>query len=106
MSAEWHRVCPSEALALDTLQGTEVEGRAVVVTRTDTGLSAFDDACPHRGAAFTSVGRIMNGKLLCGWHYWAFDCDTGAHTNITGVCLKTHAVREHDGWVEVSVTPP
>jgi len=106
MSADWHRVCRSDALARDTLQGAEVAGRAVVVARTDAGLSAFDDACPHRGAAFTSVGRIVNGKLLCGWHYWAFDCDTGAHTHITGVCLKAHAVRERDGWVEVSLSPP
>jgi nitrite reductase/ring-hydroxylating ferredoxin subunit len=46
---------------------------------------------------------LSDGRLLCGWHFWAFDADTGAHTHLPTVCLVRYPVRVTDGVVEVEL---
>ncbi len=99
----WHRVLPDAELATGALHGFEVDGKRLVLLRGEAGLRVFDDQCPHRGAPFSDVGRLSDGRLLCGWHFWAFDADTGAHTHLPTVCLVRYRVRVTDGVVEVEL---
>jgi nitrite reductase (NADH) small subunit/3-phenylpropionate/trans-cinnamate dioxygenase ferredoxin subunit len=53
-----------------------VEGRAVAVFLRKGRLHAVGDRCPHMGASL-SEGRLEEGRVVCSWHGWSFDCETG-----------------------------
>jgi vanillate O-demethylase monooxygenase subunit len=50
-------------------------GESMVFYRTGDGqVAALEDFCPHRGAAL-SLGRVCEGKLVCGYHGLVMGCD-------------------------------
>lgn len=70
----WQPVAGLDALA--TVGGpplpVRVLGHDLVLWRGAGGVAAFDDRCPHRGAAL-SLGRVVGGQLQCAYHGWRFD---------------------------------
>jgi nitrite reductase/ring-hydroxylating ferredoxin subunit len=54
-----------------------VDGHRIVLARTDTGFTAFDDHCTHRGASLAD-GVMLCGAVQCPWHGSQFDAHTGA----------------------------
>jgi nitrite reductase (NADH) small subunit len=39
-------------------------------------VRALDNACPHHGGPL-GEGVLENGKVICPWHAYAFDLETG-----------------------------
>jgi len=81
-----------------------VDGRRVVVARTDEGLAAFDDRCTHKGASLAD-GTLACGVVQCPWHGSQFQVQTGAIVHGPAeapVC--TYRVHEADGrlWLTLS----
>ena len=56
-----------------------LNGRHVAVVLWQGSFYAFEDQCPHRGAAL-SDGRFHEGKISCPWHAATFEV-------ISGQCL-------------------
>jgi nitrite reductase (NADH) small subunit len=54
-----------------------VEGRMVCVANVNGAISALDNVCPHRGGQL-GLGVVLDGKVICPWHGWAYDPQTGA----------------------------
>ena len=52
-------------------------------------LFAVDEACPHMRADLSN-GRVEKGILICAWHGWKFDLQSGAGLTRDWACLKTH----------------
>ena len=76
--AEWVRLCGlNEAPGEGKLVAAEARGVAICLARLDGQLAAVDNACPHRRAPLAE-GWIEAGKLVCPWHSWSFDLNTGA----------------------------
>jgi nitrite reductase/ring-hydroxylating ferredoxin subunit len=67
------------------------ERMAIVVIRTESGVRAYKDVCPH---AFwpLSKGTLSEGVLKCPGHGWEFQADTGRCINVPGYCLNAVAV--------------
>lgn len=83
-------------------------GEAIVVYKGENGWVAQKDFCPHRNYPL-SKGKIIDGKLVCGYHGWQFN-SKGFATKLPGLkqqykgktcILTTYGTREHDGllWV-------
>ena len=53
----------------------EIAGRSVLIMRSKQGeLSAFHNACTHRGAALKSTSEpVSTNCLVCPYHGWTFD---------------------------------
>lgn len=49
----------------------------IVVARTENGVVAFDDRCPHKGGSLAG-GAMICGTVQCPWHGSQFDCATGS----------------------------
>lgn len=63
----WYVACTPEELAGQPL-GRTICGHPLVIYRDGDGkLAALDDFCPHRGAAL-SLGSVVDGHLMCGYH--------------------------------------
>ena len=53
-----------------------VNGRRIVLARTDEGFAAFDDRCTHRGGSLAG-GVLIGGTVQCLWHGSQFDAARG-----------------------------
>ena len=55
--------------------GRKICGESIVFFRgPDNKVAAVEDFCPHRGAPL-SLGKVENGKLICGYHGLEMGCD-------------------------------
>ncbi|MGH7475690.1 MAG: DUF2231 domain-containing protein [Longimicrobiales bacterium] len=64
-------------LEVDQMKLLHVDGRRIVLGRTEDGYVAFDDHCTHRGASLAD-GVMICGTVQCPWHGSQFDCRSGA----------------------------
>jgi len=63
----WYVACSSDEID-DKPLGRRVCNQSIVFYRGPEGRAvALDDWCPHRGAPL-SLGRVIEGKLVCGYH--------------------------------------
>jgi nitrite reductase/ring-hydroxylating ferredoxin subunit len=94
-SERWHRVELEGDRAL-----LVVDGEEIVVFRTERGVHAVANTCPHEGNPLVE-GDVLGPTLVCAYHGWRFDLETGA-------CLfgdepvRRYAAEERDGvvWVK------
>jgi vanillate monooxygenase len=66
---------PDEVDKDDRPLGRTICGAPMVFFRgPDGAVAAVEDFCPHRGAPL-SLGRVVEGKLICGYHGLEMGCD-------------------------------
>lgn len=54
----------------------KVGERRIAVIRTQSGIHALDNACPHQGYGLVT-GALADEMVVCQWHNWKFDVRTG-----------------------------
>jgi nitrite reductase (NADH) small subunit len=54
-----------------------VGGKMICVANVGGTISAMDNVCLHRGGPL-GTGVVLDGKIVCPWHGWAWDPVTGA----------------------------
>jgi nitrite reductase/ring-hydroxylating ferredoxin subunit len=93
-SERWHRVeLEGDRAVLD------VGGEKIVVFRSEGGVYALANACPHEGNPLVE-GEVLGPTLECAYHGWRFDLESGA-------CLfgdepaRRYPAKELDGVVWV-----
>jgi nitrite reductase/ring-hydroxylating ferredoxin subunit len=59
-------------------------------------LRVVDAACPHRGGPIVE-GLVRDGAVVCPWHWYTYDLDTGECRNARRYRLRCYAVVERDG---------
>ena len=70
----WYVACTPDEIDGRPL-GRKVCNEAIVFYRgPDGAVAALEDFCPHRGAPL-SLGRVVDGKLVCGYHGLEMGCD-------------------------------
>ena len=75
--SQWVRLCAtSEVPAAGSVGEYSASGVDLCLANSDGKLSALANLCPHRSGPL-GQGWIEDGKVLCPWHAWAFDCQTG-----------------------------
>jgi uncharacterized membrane protein/nitrite reductase/ring-hydroxylating ferredoxin subunit len=70
------RVCRADEFKADQMRLLHIDGKRVVLCRTESGFAAFQDHCTHRGASLAD-GVTMCGRVQCLWHGSQFDVHTG-----------------------------
>jgi nitrite reductase (NADH) small subunit len=78
----------------------DVEGQQILVLAHDGEFFGFQHLCIHRQREL-SKGVVLNGRLVCPGHQWAFDLRTGWE-GVKQECQPTHRVRVQDDVVQVS----
>lgn len=83
-------------------------GRAFAVFADDpANLRVVDAACPHRGGPLLE-GVLRNGAVMCPWHWYTFDLETGRCRNGRIRDLRCYRVVHRDGaaYAQVPVEAP
>jgi len=79
----------------------EVDGRRIVLARTEEGWVAFDDRCTHRGGSLAG-GAMICGTVQCPWHGSQFDTRTGeVRAGPAEEAIVTYPVTEEGGQVRL-----
>jgi thiamine pyrophosphate-dependent acetolactate synthase large subunit-like protein/nitrite reductase/ring-hydroxylating ferredoxin subunit len=72
----WYRVGNVDLLEIDRITTVQAGHKAVCLTRTENGYGAICNRCPHQGGPLGD-GIIENGYVVCPWHAWEYDPQTG-----------------------------
>jgi nitrite reductase/ring-hydroxylating ferredoxin subunit len=64
-------------LGVNQMKLFRVNGKRIVVGKTESGYVAFDDYCSHRGASLAD-GVMICGTVQCPWHGSQFDLKDGS----------------------------
>jgi nitrite reductase/ring-hydroxylating ferredoxin subunit len=106
----------------DTRYAVSVGTATVVVLRHGERFYAFENKCAHSGGPVgegTILGRVeavlgpdqtclgerfsdTELHLICPWHGWEYDLETGEYAGDRSVSLRRYDVVERDGNVYVS----
>lgn len=80
------------------VKDVKVHKKPMAVGRIGDKFFALNSICPHMGGPI-SCGKLIGKAILCPWHSWAFDVETGACPN--GHRIETYHVKVEDGEVMV-----
>lgn len=70
----WYVACTAQELTDKPLGRTICNQRIAFYRAQEGKVAAVEDFCPHRGAPL-SLGRVCEGKLVCGYHGLEMGCD-------------------------------
>ena len=105
MNRNWHRATPYATLERKGRTVFRKEGRQIAIFRTDDGLFACNNRCPHEGYPLAE-GSVSDGcTLTCNWHNWKFDLRNGDNL-YGGDRLRVYPVERRDDDVWIDLTEP
>jgi nitrite reductase (NADH) small subunit len=96
---EWVLAAELSELGRRKKKQVMVAGEPVALFLVGTEVFALHDTCIHQQRSL-SKGVLLNGRVICPGHQWAFDPETG-YVEDQEQCQPTHDVRVEDGKVYV-----
>ncbi len=102
MNERWRAVIAATDLPGDGRHKAVIDGWHVLIIKTDDGLFAINDRCSHQ-AALLSTGRVRRGAVMCALHGARFEVATGKCIGGAYRDLRTFALREVEGMIEVEI---
>jgi nitrite reductase (NADH) small subunit len=79
----------------------EHEGTSILVVAHEGAFYAMDNICIHKDRELVK-GVVLNGKLVCPGHQWAFELGTGWEA-VKQQCQPTYDVVVSDDMVAVDI---
>jgi len=71
-----------------------VQGKAICLVRTEKGVWAVGNRCPHNGE-WLSKGRLNAfGEIVCPWHGYRFNLQTGRECQERSADVETFPIKE------------
>lgn len=76
--------------------------RMICVANVNGTITAMDNICLHRGGPL-GQGVIEKGKVICPWHGWAWDPQTGeaAHNPAAKVTVYPLKIENEEVLIEI-----
>jgi uncharacterized membrane protein/nitrite reductase/ring-hydroxylating ferredoxin subunit len=94
-------VARADELEVDQMKLIRLNGRRIVLARTDAGYVAFEDRCTHRGGSLAG-GVMIGGVVQCPWHGSQFDCRNGAvKAGPAETPIGSYRITEEQGQVKL-----
>jgi nitrite reductase (NADH) small subunit len=75
-------------------------GKEICVANVDGTFYAMENTCLHRGGPL-GEGVILNGKVVCPWHGWEWDPQTGVHDAHAKVAVYPIKIEGGDLLIEI-----
>ena len=88
----YHKVGSVAALKPGWVAEAEVAGETFALINVGGEIRAFEGECPCTGGPL-GQGAIREGLLVCPWHGWRYDCESGVCHYNAEVRIKRVAVR-------------
>lgn len=97
------QVARMDELEVDQMKLVHVNGKRIVIARSEKGFVAFSDHCSHRGGSLAG-GAMICGTVQCPWHGSQFDVHDGSvKAGPAKEGIETFPVEEKDGAIYLQV---
>ena len=77
-------------------------GKTICIANVNGAFSAMDNICLHRGGPI-GQGMIENGKVVCPWHAWAWDPQTGEAAHNPAAKIAVYPLKIENGDVSIEI---
>lgn len=105
MRGEYVAVAREDELKPGQMKGVKVDGRRLLLCRTDDGWYCIDELCSHEDYSLY-FGCIKGRSIKCSLHGSYFDLATGRPLNEPADCpIGTYPLRVEAGQVWVDPAP-
>ncbi|MEV0947401.1 Rieske 2Fe-2S domain-containing protein [Rhodococcus sp. NPDC049939] len=101
MDTNWTRVATLREVGRRRKLRVDVGETPVALFQANDRIYAFHDLCVHQDRSLAK-GTLLNGRVICPGHQWAFDLDTGYEED-QDQCQPTYAVKVEDDYVYVDL---
>ena len=97
------RVGTSAELKVNQMKLLHIEGRRIVLAKSENGHVAFDDRCTHKGGSL-AAGTMICNTVHCPWHGSQFDVRNGeVRAGPANERIGVYAVTEENGELFISL---
>jgi nitrite reductase/ring-hydroxylating ferredoxin subunit len=96
------KVGPVRSLPPGAVTEVEAGESTYAVCNVDGKLHCLDGICPHAGGPL-GQGTLNGNILVCPWHGWEFDCNTGVNDFDADLRLATFPVLIHEDEIMIDV---
>jgi len=79
-----------------------VADKVICVANVNGTISAMENVCLHRGGPL-GQGMIEGDKIVCPWHGWQWDPQTGQAVHSPNAKLAVYPIKVENGDVMVEV---
>jgi nitrite reductase (NADH) small subunit len=83
-----------------SLEQIAIDGIPYALCNHNGTLRAFGGLCPHAGGPLGD-GNLDGGQIVCPWHAWAFDCESGVNDYDPSIELNSYPVVVEAGSIFV-----
>ena len=83
-----------------SIKTVEAGGKILAVANVGGTFYAIDNTCLHRGGPLGD-GAILSGKVVCPWHGWEWDPQTGVHDASAKVAVYPMKIENGDVLIEI-----
>lgn len=94
----WENVYSLDELPDGEMVGVPREEGAVVVCRMGDEVFVLEDRCPHANGPL-SMGNFSPPLLVCPWHAWEFECQSGQCVHSDSAAVHRYPVEIRDGQI-------
>jgi len=102
----WGHVGAEDMLDVGQVTTVQVGHSTICLTRTEQGYGAINNRCPHQGGPLGD-GFLQDGCVVCPWHGYEYDPQTGATpAEFDDPPVTSYPVEVRDGGVWVAVVEP
>lgn len=92
----------AELPAADEAREFPCGDRTICIANVNGVYSAMDNVCLHMGGPL-GEGTIESGKVVCPWHGWQYDPQTGQTTHNPNLKVAVYPMRIENGDVMVEI---
>lgn len=86
------RVCALSDLPADSVMEVVVRGEPYALCNVKGRITALHGICPHAGGPLGQGQISREGRVICPYHMWEFDCATGEHAFAAAPAVPTYPV--------------
>lgn len=104
-TGEWPQATTIDQLGSGDRKLIRHDDKRIALFRTDQGIYAIDNRCPHQGYALLQ-GELKGEQLTCAWHNWKFELDEDGHCSFGGEAVRSYPILVRNGEVLIDVTDP
>src|SRR5262245_23002077 len=96
------KVAHLSSLAADSVTEVLIDEYPYAICNVGGEIRALSGICIHQGGPL-GQGQIHEGRVVCPYHLWEFDCRTGEYDFDAAKRVATYDVRVQDNEVFVEV---
>ncbi|MBS1651957.1 MAG: Rieske (2Fe-2S) protein [Bacteroidetes bacterium] len=93
----------NNSISLGTLLPMQLRNEKICLTKTEKGIYAFQEKCPHNGALLSKGFCTKNNEIVCPIHRYSFDLSSGKATSGGALYLKCYPIETKKDGVYIGI---